>query len=109
MSAAEQQSAGCVMEGEVLVTLKTLFPSRVGKVFAEWYTGTLHIQEGKAYPAMSYSVTYESTLLVDIRAGMVIGEQRRKNDPPQAYCFVCDVPIPSGEQLCSKHSKPDST
>jgi len=60
-------------EGEKIMTMDYLFPGQ-DKVFANWYTGELLIQEGDLlnYVHMGYASTYEKHIHIKIKTGVII-------------------------------------
>jgi hypothetical protein len=82
-NAAVDASWACFTKEELPVTIETLFPGSNGRVLAEWYTGALHLPEGKVlkYEYGPPSV-FEFDRIIDIRRGRVVGEHVRRNDPP---------------------------
>jgi len=82
--AAVSASWECFTKEKFPVTLDALFPGVNGRVFAAWYSGVLSIAEGEPldYQHAGFCSTYEFTRLIEVRAGRVIKEHLRKNDPP---------------------------
>jgi hypothetical protein len=82
--AAVNASWECFTKETSPVALDTLFPGSNGRVFAAWYSGVLNIDEGELldYEHAGFCSTYEFTRLIEVRAGRVITEHLRKNDPP---------------------------
>jgi len=63
------------------VPLSKLFPGKKAPIFAEWYTGTLVVPEGKVlnYVHMGYQTTYEKELHIRISKGKVVGKKTIDN------------------------------
>ena len=55
-------------------SVATLFPESPDRVFAQWYSGTIRIRQGKLldYVHMGYESTYDRDLLFEIESGVVI-------------------------------------
>jgi hypothetical protein len=56
------------------VSVATIFPYFTGRIFANWYTGTLHIPEGELiqYFHGGFESVYERDLFLDIKEGVVV-------------------------------------
>jgi hypothetical protein len=54
--------------------LQTVFPESMGSVFADWYSGSLRVPQGKLldYVHLGYASRYERDLLIEIHAGCVL-------------------------------------
>jgi len=61
--------------------LASVFPDFPQRVFAHWYSGQLRVPQGKLleYIHMGYGSTYEEDLLIDIRKGVVVNSNVRRN------------------------------
>ena len=61
--------------------LATVFPGHPDRVFAQWYSGTLRIPEGKpiTYVHMGFESTYERDRLITIENGIVTGVEVVEN------------------------------
>jgi hypothetical protein len=62
-------------------SLRDLFKVKDGKVFAEWYTGTLRVPVGAMlrYVHMGYESIYEFDLLIVVEKGVVKSTTTRDN------------------------------
>lgn len=69
------------LDDGTLATLETLFPSFPDRVFAHWYSGKLRCPRGRRleYVHMGFGSTYEEDLLIEVRKGVVIGTEVRRN------------------------------
>jgi hypothetical protein len=72
---------GSLQSGE-LATLESVFPGIPDRVFADWFTGTLRIPQGRKleYVHMGFGSKYERDLLIIIRKGIVIGQEVHINE-----------------------------
>ena len=63
------------------IPLSKFFPGKKSPIFAEWYTGTLVVPEGKVlnYVHMGYQTTYEKELHIKIIKGKVVGKKTIDN------------------------------
>lgn len=70
------------LEDGTKVAVATIFPGFADKVFAQWYSGTLHIPQGKLlkYVHMGYGSTYERDLLLEVLLGVVVATTVRCNE-----------------------------
>lgn len=70
------------LEDGTKVVVATIFPGLPDKVFAQWYSGTLHIPQGKLlkYVHMGYGSTYERDLLLEVLSGVVVATTVRSNE-----------------------------
>lgn len=68
------------------VEIREAFPAESGPIFANWYTGTLKVPQGRLlqYVHMGYASQYECYLMIDIAAGTVVQTREVKADPPPA-------------------------
>jgi hypothetical protein len=91
------------------VTLETLFPGYPERVFANWYSGTLRIPQGKLleYIHMGYGSTYERDVLLVLKKGVVVGKFVQSNgvsnnaNAPEGYgvaAYYCYREQSNGEQ-----------
>jgi hypothetical protein len=82
--AAVDASWTCFTKETHPISLATLFPHANSSVFADWYTGTIRVDEGELldYQHAGFYSTYEFTRLIEIRDGCVVLERRRKNVAP---------------------------
>lgn len=71
---------------ETVDVLPTFFPGR-REVLADWYTGVLLIPRGKMleYVHMGYGSTYERYVLLEIRAGRLVGRHDMTADEFEAH------------------------
>lgn len=62
-------------------TLRTVFPDFPDRVFAHWYSGKLRCPRGRRleYVHMGFGSTYEEDLFIEVRKGVVIGTEVRRN------------------------------
>jgi hypothetical protein len=62
------------LEDGTKATVARIFPGFPDKVFAQWFSGTLHIPQGKAlkYIHLGYGSRHERDLLVDVLSGIVV-------------------------------------
>ena len=76
------QLSGVTKAGET-VNLETLFPNFAERVFADWYTGTARIPQGKMleYIHGGYASIYERDLFIEFDEGVVTQTRTRKNVP----------------------------
>lgn len=65
--------------------LQSLFPLAKEKVFADWFTGTLRIPQGKIldYVHGGYLSTYEQDLFLEIKKGYLVNKSVKKNKKPE--------------------------
>lgn len=68
-------------------TLATIFPDAGDRVFADWFSGTVRVPQGRMieYVHSGYSSTYERDMFLDIERGVVVAERVRQNGvaPPE--------------------------
>ncbi len=71
----------CLRDGTEL-SLQAVFPEATGRVFANWYSGTLRIPQGDRlkYVHGGYASTYEKDFLIDVERGIVTGTRIRENN-----------------------------
>lgn len=83
----DDDTAWSWMDDVQRVSLKTLFPTRFkdGRVFADWFTGTLRVPHGKmlAYVHSDYQSVYEEDILLHFEGGLLKKSEKRKNSVPQ--------------------------
>ncbi|QNP45650.1 hypothetical protein H9L14_14160 [Sphingomonas sediminicola] len=65
-------------------SLATLFPGTTGKVFAEWYSGTLRVTDGELleYIHVGFGSRYERDIFLEIRDGVLVGTSVQENQLP---------------------------
>ncbi len=62
------------------VTLRTIFPNRIGRIFADWFSGELHVPRGKViYEDDNYQPVYKEELILEVTNGLVTKEIIIKN------------------------------
>lgn len=75
-------------ENKKILSMENLFPGKE-KVFAEWFTGELIIQQGKClnYIHYGYASTYETHIYYEVENGIITGsrteDNRGKTFPPK--------------------------
>ena len=69
------------LEDGTEVKLEALFPGFPDLVFAHWYTGTLHVPDGKLlnYVHAGYGSEYERDILIKVEKGVVTETTVRQN------------------------------
>lgn len=62
-------------------TLTSIFPDCHNAVFAEWYSGTIRLPQGKQikYVHMGFGSTFERDLFLDIKSGLVVNTHIQQN------------------------------
>ena len=97
--------SSCSNEEFTKADLEKFFPDKFadGKVFADWFTGTLSIPQGEIieYVHMGYNSVYEKEILIEIHNGKVdtimIIENKPRNIPDNfvnIYGILIDFSIP---------------
>ncbi|MEB0114097.1 hypothetical protein QN397_22670 [Variovorax sp. RTB1] len=73
-----------MLQDETHGDLLTVFPNAMGKVFADWYTGTLRAPLGERlkYVHMDFRSIYEEDLLINVKQGAVTTITTRRNSKP---------------------------
>jgi len=63
------------------ISLEALFPGRSGRVFADWFTGTIRAPHGRLlkYVHGGYASLYERDLLLEVDKGVVRERRVREN------------------------------
>jgi hypothetical protein len=63
------------------VAMDTFFPGGADRVFAQWYSGTLRVWQGKLlrYVHHGYASSYERDLLIEIENGVVTNIKGQQN------------------------------
>lgn len=86
-----------MLQDETHGDLSTVFPDATGKVFADWYIGTLRCPLGKQlkYVHMDFRSIYEEDLLIDVKQGVVHNVTTKRNgkppeEPPQHDFIIPD-------------------
>lgn len=71
------------MDGEP-ASLETIFPGFPNRMFAHWYSGTLHVPLGELleYEHIGYARMHEETLEIKVQRGVVVSQSRRKHAKP---------------------------
>lgn len=72
------------------ISLEALFPGHSGKVFADWFTGTIRAPYGRLlkYVHGGYASQYERDLLLEVDRGVVRERRVRENGtapPPRKF------------------------
>lgn len=62
-------------------SLATIFPDFPDRVFAHWYSGTIHVPQGKRlkFAHTGYGITFERDLFLDMERGVVKNTRLRHN------------------------------
>jgi len=68
-------------DDEPEVPISKLFPGKSSPIFANWYSGTLVVPQGKmlSYEHMGYEQVYEKELRIRISKGKVVGKKTIDN------------------------------
>ena len=64
------------------VDINYLFPKQ-SEVFADWYSDSIIIPEGKLLSKINYELLYEKDIILDFEQGKLIGEKIVKNTSPK--------------------------
>ena len=69
------------LRGGSEVSLETFFPHARDRVFADWYSGTLRVPQGRMldYEHVAFASVYERDLLIEIEQGVVQRTTVRQN------------------------------
>ena len=77
---ARKHGANAKLEDDSEVTLRTIFPNRIGRISADWFSGELHVPRGKViYEDDNYQSVYEEELILEVTNGLVTKEIIIKN------------------------------
>ncbi|WP_432721273.1 hypothetical protein R0381_002586 [Jeongeupia wiesaeckerbachi] len=81
-------------------SVATLFPDFPDRVFAHWYSGTIHIPRGKRldYVHMGYDSTFEQDLFLDVERGVVKNTRARHNGTAESGSALGDALFPHGNR-----------
>ncbi|MBL0421879.1 hypothetical protein JI739_16135 [Ramlibacter sp. AW1] len=87
-----------LLEDGSLASLGVLFPHSHGRVFAEWYSGTLRVPMGRQieYVHMGYASRYEKDLFLKIDQGVLKSKWMQRNVPAPAGTFGRDATAAQG-------------
>jgi len=71
---------------QVQVPIPNIFINQVAPLKATWYSGTLHVIQGKMlqYVHAEFASEFERDLCIEIQDGRVTGETIKENKPPDA-------------------------
>jgi hypothetical protein len=91
-------------------SVATFFPDFPDRVFAHWYSGAIHIPQGKLlkYVHMGYDSIHERDLFLDVERGVVAATRVRHNgtsgadDAPEGYGIGGMTVFPRAHQDESK-------
>ena len=80
--------------------LDTVFPQSSGRVFAAWYSGTLHIPEGELleYVHLGFASRYERDILLDIQHGVLVSSAVQENERSASGDNSATVPHGNGQK-----------
>ena len=67
-------------ESPVRFDMKSIFPCYPDRVFADWYSGTLRVEQGELIKSTCMNTYYEQYLLINVDSGVVTGTEVLKTD-----------------------------
>ncbi len=85
---------GSLADG-TMADLETVFPGCGGRVFADWYSGTVRLPQGKLlqYVHLAFGSTYERDLLLEFDKGVLKSRRERVNDVPEMAIIPVGDPL----------------